>query len=268
MRSRPLHANPGGALILVAAALCIALCGFRSARADAGNDVYTLALSWEPGFCGTGDHATLPECKLAANGPPRLVLHGLWPDWDVNGDGKRDAADDYCLPGADDRKALVMLDTARPTDWLKLPAVKLSAANSGDLAGVMPGTAAALERHEWWKHGTCSGLQPDEYFALAILLMRQAERGKLASLIVAQAGKTVARSKLFAAFAADFGPESARALLLDCAKAQGDSALLEIHIRLKRDKISEGLNPDTLSIPDASPHGSCAVDIRILDWKK
>jgi ribonuclease T2 len=132
----------------------------------------------------------------------------------------------------------------------------------------MPGTASALERHEWWKHGTCSGLQGDEYFALAILLIRQTERGKLAHLIVAQAGKTVARSKLLAAFAADFGPDAARAVLLDCAKAQGESTLLEIHIRLKRDRISEGLNPDTLAIPQASPRGSCPVDVRILNWKK
>jgi ribonuclease T2 len=127
----------------------------------------------------------------------------------------------------------------------------------------MPGVAVGLERHEWWKHGTCSGLKPDEYFATAILLLRQVERGGLARLAAGQAGTTVARNALLNAFAKDFGPDSARALALDCVQTGTASALIEIRIRLKRDAIAQGLNADSLAIPAKAPKGDCAAKILI-----
>ena len=233
-----------------------ALLGGGSAFAE---DSYLLALSWQPAFCASGNHASLPECKLAATAAPRLVLHGLWPDWDVNADGARNAADDFCLAGANNRNAMLTLD--RQGNWLKLPAVKLSPATNGDLEAAMPGTVAGLERHEWWKHGTCSGLGADDYFAIAIALMRETERGALAQLIVARAGSTVQRKELLAAFEQDFGAKTARALGLDCDRS--GAALNEIRIRLKRATIAQGLTAATLAIPSKAPRSDCAAEIQI-----
>ncbi|MES1150606.1 MAG: hypothetical protein ABUL54_01830, partial [Dongia sp.] len=204
-------------MLILASVLLLAF-GGGSARAD---DAYLLALTWQPGFCAT--HAASAECKTVT---PRLVLHGLWPDWDGNGDGKRDDADDTCL-SEDGRNAILAIEKGGAAGWPKLPPVALSEASRGDLAGVMPGAAGGLDRHEWWKHGTCSGLKPEDYFATAVLLVRQVERGALAKLLAERAGGDLERNALLDAFAADFGKDAARALTLDCAKSDAGSALVE-----------------------------------------
>jgi ribonuclease T2 len=230
------------------------VCGAGPASAD---DAYLLALTWQPGFCAT--HAASAECKSVT---PRLVLHGLWPDWDSNGDGKRDAADDTCVAG-NGRNAILEIEKGGAAGWPKLPPVALSAASSSDLGGVMPGVAAGLDRHEWWKHGTCSGLKPDDYFATAVLLVRQVERGSLAKLLAAKAGADVARNALLDAFAADFGKDASRALSLDCAKTADGSTLLEVRIRLQRAKVAQGLNAESLAVPPKPPKGDCAATIAV-----
>ena len=234
----------------------VLLMALGGARAFA-DDTYLLALTWQPGFCAK--HAALAECKTVA---PRLVLHGLWPDWDINGDGKRNDADDTCVAG-NGRNAILDIERSGADAWPKLPPVDLSAANRDDLAGVMPGVAVGLDRHEWWKHGTCSGLKPDDYFATAILLLRQVERGQLAKLLMDKAGADVERNALLDAFAADFGKDAARALTLDCAKSEEGGALLEIRIRLRREKVTEGLNPESLAIADKPAKGDCGTTVRI-----
>jgi len=249
---------------LLLALVCVVVLGFAP---DAfAEDSYLLALTWLPTFCATGSHADLPECKLAANADAHpFALHGLWPDWDINGDGRRDAADDFCLSAADDRKAILAADggAAKVGNWLGLPAVQLSAASETDLAAVMPGVASGLERHEWWKHGTCSGLPANDYFATAVLLTRQVERTSLAQLIQGSAGKSVERKALLAAFEQDFGAGTARALTLDCGKTEHGMALLELRIRLQRDRLAQGLNPDTLAFPEKAPRGDCPAQIEL-----
>jgi len=248
---------------LLLALVCVVVLGFAP---DAfAEDSYLLALTWLPTFCATGSHPSLPECKLAANGDEHpLALHGLWPDWDINGDGRRDAADDFCLAAAD-RTAILAADggAAKAGNWLGLPAVQLSAASATDLAAVMPGVASGLERHEWWKHGTCSGLPANDYFESAVLLTRQVQRSTLAQLIQRSAGKSVERKALLAAFAQEFGTDAGRALTLDCGKTEHGMALLELRIRLKRDQLAEGLNPESLAIPAKPPKGDCPAEIAL-----
>jgi ribonuclease T2 len=239
----------------------VLLLAFGGADAFA-DDAYLLALTWQPGFCAT--HASLAECKAVT---PRLVLHGLWPDWDINGDGKRDDADDTCLSG-EGRNAILLIEKGGAAGWSKLPPVELSNASRSDLAGVMPGVAAGLDRHEWWKHGTCSGLKPEDYFATAVLLVRQVERGQLAKLLAEKAGADLERNALLAAFAADFGKDAARALVLDCAKSDDGSALVELRIRLQRATVTQGLNADSLAIPEKSAKGDCAATVHIPDAAK
>ncbi len=246
------HAFLASLLLLAGSVFCT--------RASA-EDSYLLALTWEPGFCAGETHASFAECKLAPKDKPRLVLHGLWPDWDVNGDGKRNAGDGFCVAKANDRNSMMALDGG---NWLKLPPVKLSEASTGDLAAAMPGIVAGLDRHEWWKHGTCSKLEADVYFAIAVALLREVERGSLARLIVDSAGAPVARKELLDAFERDFGAKSARALALDCK----DGALLEIRVRLKRATVTQGLTAETLAIPTKPPRGDCPAEVQIPDWSK
>jgi ribonuclease T2 len=240
------------------------LCGSLLVGAPAfAEDSYLLALTWQPGFCA--DRAAQAECRIAAKDKPRLVLHGLWPDWDVNGDGHRDAGDDFCISGESDRKSVMALDGG---NWLKLPAVKLSVASAHDLELAMPGTTVGLDRHEWWKHGTCSDLKAEDYFTTAIVLLREVERGSLARLLVDQAGGTLARKRLLEAFETDFGKGSAKALMLDCEKSNGGTALQEIRIRMKRSGVTQGLTADSLAVPAKPARGDCAVDVVVPTWPR
>lgn len=91
-------------------------------------DFYLLTLSWSPEFCST--HPNAPECAAHL----AFVLHGLWPQ---NNDG---SYPEHCS------------DAPGP-------------ANPAQYSDIFPD--AGLLAHEWQTHGTCSGLAPDAYFALA-----------------------------------------------------------------------------------------------------
>ncbi|WP_417720441.1 ribonuclease T2 family protein [Salipiger sp.] len=107
------------------------------ARADgepAGTfDYYVLSLSWSPNWCALeGDARRSPQCDR----PFGWVLHGLWPQF-------HRGYPSYC------RTAV------RPP----------SRADSAAMADIM-GTPG-LAWHQWKKHGSCSGLPAQDYFALA-----------------------------------------------------------------------------------------------------
>jgi len=96
-------------------------------------DYYLLTLSWAPEFC-----ATTPSQRTSAECDPKkhmgLVVHGLWPQYK---NGKW------------------------PQDCTGTPPVSSAIVNQ--MMPIMP--ASGLIQHEWAKHGTCSGLAVDQYFA-------------------------------------------------------------------------------------------------------
>jgi len=91
-----------------------------------------MSLSWSPGFCATAAGRDDPlQC-----GPERrfaFVLHGLWPQYQQGGGPQNCSAE----AAADESLISSMLTI--------MPSPKLVA-------------------HEWEKHGTCSGLSPQDYF--------------------------------------------------------------------------------------------------------
>jgi ribonuclease T2 len=100
----------------------------RPAAAPQNFDFYLLNLSWSPEFCST--HGNAPECAAHS----RFVLHGLWPQ-NNSGPFLENCTDD---PGP--------LHPAEYSDIYPDP---------------------GLLQHEWKAHGTCSGLSPEDFFALA-----------------------------------------------------------------------------------------------------
>lgn len=224
-------------------------------------DSYVLALTWQPGFCA--ERPAQAECRISAAAEPRFTLHGLWPQWDINGDGKRDDDDDFCVAGEFNRRIIIGLDAG---NWLKLPPVALSASGRADLVQAMPGATAGLDRHEWWKHGSCSGLKPEDYFARSIALLRAVSASRFTRLVVESAGETIGRKPLLDAFEAEFGRGSARALTLDCSREDGATALQEIRIRLNRRGIGQGLTAENLATSGKAARGDCAVEILVPAW--
>jgi ribonuclease T2 len=98
-------------------------------------DFYVLALSWSPSYCDSAGNRADPQQCSRRGKPYSFVVHGLWPQYDRG----YPADCSYNPPRIPDRTLNGMLD-------------------------VMPSRRLVI--YEWRKHGTCSGLSPDEYFAL------------------------------------------------------------------------------------------------------
>ena len=107
-------------------------------------DYYTLVLSWSPTQCRDTERGT-DDAQCARDDGVRFgfVLHGLWPQYE-NGYPER------CR-----------------TRWR--PFVSEQVINT--LLDVMPSRGLVI--HEYREHGTCSGLRPEPYFALARRLFSQ-----------------------------------------------------------------------------------------------
>lgn len=134
-----------------------------SGRADPPRfDFYLLALSVAPAFCEDTPQRRrgFAQCRaLSERGFKRvpLTLHGLWPN-------RRDRRHPAYCAGKSARAFCALPALALPTD------------TQAALRRVMPGTADCLERHQWAKHGSCSGLAPAAYFAASAALSARVNR--------------------------------------------------------------------------------------------
>lgn len=121
----------------------------QSNRADKPGefDYYALVLSWSPTHCAsqpTRKTRNDPQCSAKPGGRPyAFVLHGLWPQH-MKGYPNRCWTD--FKPFVPKRVINGMLD-------------------------IMPSTGLII--HQYKKHGTCSGLRPEGYFALSSSMFRK-----------------------------------------------------------------------------------------------
>ena len=215
-------------------------------------DHYILALSWQPAFCeynmGKPECGALDEGDFAAT---NLTLHGLWPN---AADGDHPF---YCGVTASDRR----VDEAG--DWCALPAPGIDQATQSALAETMPGSRSCLDRHEWVKHGTCTGFGGDAYFDTSLHLLREVEATQLANLLRANIGREVSRRELLQAWERDFGPGTAKALEIVCRRDGPRGSLTEIRLALRRDMLEEPLSGSMLFLEGPPPHGGCPTEIYI-----
>ena len=116
-------------------------------------DFYLMAFSLAPSFCtlvGSARHKR--QCEDPSDADYRatpLTVHGLWPN----------------------RKNV---SANRQPSSCSTERLSLSPGLRQTLAVYMPGIADGLERHEWEKHGVCSGLSPEEYFGKVAAIAEQA----------------------------------------------------------------------------------------------
>ena len=181
-------------------------------------DHYILALSWQSAFCES--KRKKPECRAQTDNnfsASNFVLHGLWPNR-VN----------YCqVP-----KRIIKKDKRQ---WCKTPALELSKSVRKQLSDFMPGSLSCLQRHEWYKHGTCSGLSENDYFILSNTLVSKFSKTAFSQYIAKHIGKKVKRKNVLKAFDKSFGKGSRAYLALRCKKVRGTSLLTEIQIHIKKD---------------------------------
>ncbi|MEC9368801.1 MAG: ribonuclease T2 [Pseudomonadota bacterium] len=105
-------------------------------------DYYTLTLSWSPTWCETdGKGRREPQCE--GSRPYAFVLHGLWPQYSRGWPQECDTG-------------------AKP--WVPRKVID-------SVLDIMPSTGLVI--HEYRKHGTCSGLEPEAYYAAAREMFEQ-----------------------------------------------------------------------------------------------
>ncbi len=101
-------------------------------------DYYALVMSWSPTYCASiqrpGSEA---QCQYRPDRPYAFVLHGLWPQHER---GWPEYCPTRAKPFVPQRTIDGMLD-------------------------IMPSPRLVI--HEYRKHGTCSGLDPDGYYTLS-----------------------------------------------------------------------------------------------------
>lgn len=100
-----------------------------------GFDYYVLALSWSPTWCAIeGDARGSPQCDATED--YGWVLHGLWPQY-------HRGWPEFCRTSH-----------APPSRRM-----------TGEMVDIMG--SSGLAWYQWKKHGSCSGLSPVQYYALA-----------------------------------------------------------------------------------------------------
>jgi ribonuclease T2 len=96
-------------------------------------DYYVLSLSWAPDFCAqAGGKKTANECGTGRH--IAFVVHGLWPQFNTK------IGPENCGPASPVSESIVKLTL-----------------------NYIP--TASLIQHEWGTHGTCSGLNANDFFA-------------------------------------------------------------------------------------------------------
>ncbi len=98
-------------------------------------DFYVLSLSWSPTYCSQEGRKNANPHQCDVREPFRFVVHGLWPQYERG-------FPESC-PGRPER---------------------IDRRIAREMEDIMP--SHSLVFHEWRKHGTCSGLDPEDYFAL------------------------------------------------------------------------------------------------------
>lgn len=165
-----------------------------------------LALSWHNAFCET--HRNKKECKRgfgslirSKSHEEQFVLHGLWPQPRKNV---------YCNVD----KALIYADKNRR--WRDLPCLALDDKVEDILEKVMPGYASELHKHEWIKHGTCSGTDVNTYYTKAISLLKQFNNSSIAAFFKASRGKRVTLTQIKKIAQKEFGKGTAKSIAIQC----------------------------------------------------
>jgi ribonuclease T2 len=123
------------AVILVLAAILFAGCARADGERAGAFDYYVLSLSWSSAWCALeGDARDDPQCDAGRG--LTFVLHGLWPQ-------SEQGWPEYCRTAERDP----------------------SRATTAAMADIMGGSGIAF--YQWKKHGRCSGLSADAFFATA-----------------------------------------------------------------------------------------------------
>lgn len=185
---------------------------------SSGSESSLLVLTWAPSLCRVESDAS--GCRSGRVGKlgHSFVLHGLWP---------QPREKQYCdVPKKSrDRKPVELPPDlqARLTDMMS--------------------DSAVLAPHEWYAHGSCSGVSPTEYFSIATVLAAEAI-AVLDPLFDRNVGRQITSRAVREAFDRQLSAGAGTRVTLVCRDAQDRGSLVyEVRMSL----------PPVVQLRDKSP---------------
>jgi ribonuclease T2 len=218
-------------LLVMAFALCSSWFGWLPIAQAATNQSadYVLAISWQPAFCEAKAGRPI-ECRGQTNDrfdAQHFSLHGLWTQ-----------GAEYCQVSPKIR------DLDSQNNWAALPPLKFAKATAKQLALKMPGAVSNLDRHEWYKHGTCYSATAEEYFSEAIALLDQVNESSVRQFFLDHIDQEVNASEIREAFDQAFGAGAGSKVQIECeryANHDRQRLIYELEIGLS----GRNIQPDT-----------------------
>lgn len=216
-------------------------------------DSYVLALSSQPGFCQTyGYEAGKPECLMLTKTSyeaTHLTLHGLWPNQEACGQR-------YGFCGV---KPL--------PNHCDYPELALSSVVKDELSTLMPSYhyGSCLERHEWYKHGSCQSLSVDEYFNLALHLAKEVNHSSFGLFLTQNGGRVVKLADIRQSIENAFGKGNRGKVHLGCKNGILVDVLIELPATIApMDSLSSLMD----QAPNFRYRDSCPARVKLSNFSK
>ena len=165
-------------------------------------------VTWGPSLCAVEPSNSGCRSGRVEQLGQSLILHGLWP---------QPSTEQYCdVPkGAPDRKRSPVPLPDDVTNRLQ----------------TMLSDPSMMTTHEWYAHGTCSGVTAPEYFGLATDLAQEAVR-VLNPVFAASSGREISARSVRQTVDAAFGGGAGMRVGLSCKTAQGGEVFYEVKLSL------------------------------------
>ena len=161
-----------------------------------------LVVTWGPSLCKVDPSNTGCRSGHVRSLGRAFVLHGLWP---------QPSTEQYC-------------DVPRRTPDRERNPVQLPPDLQASLKAMMS-DSAVMTTHEWYAHGTCSGVTPPEYFGVAAALADQAA-GVLDPLFTTAAGQRLSARSVRETVDAQLGAGAGKRVGLNCRDASGAGSIV------------------------------------------
>lgn len=213
---------------------------------------YTLALTWQPGFCSGPKGMT---CNADQPHDPLIGLHGLWASRPADIIKAGVPVTTWWQKGC----ALYSAET-HPTTF------GLSAELAQKLSEIVAHTHSSLVEHEYKKHVQCFGMNEEQFFTAAAAL-----RTRFASLPSARkleelSGQTITKTELVKRLRDDTGPLPARGVQFQCNKtAQGETVLSQIWFTLKPSGLTQFPNASAF-MSSPQEQDNCPAQFLLPQW--
>lgn len=174
----------------------------RPAENASASSSSLLVVTWGPSLCKVEPSNSGCRSGHVRSLGQTFVLHGLWP---------QPATEQYC-------------EVPRRTPDRERRPVSLPPDLQASLKAMMS-DSALMTTHEWYAHGTCSGVAPPVYFGLAAELAGQAG-ALLDPMFQKPAGQRVSARSVRQAVDAKFGAGTGNRIGLSCRNVPGAADII------------------------------------------